>query len=113
MNIQSEGADLKGGVAIGECKSGIYFGELATTKKAIAVGQLGIVLEAPLLRPIFSRRVDSGGGLRPFFDRLGEAVVHGEGEDTCIGMEAATKGEEEEKEDGDEADDSTETEHFL
>lgn len=44
-------------------------------------------------------------------------MVHGEGEDTRIGMKTATKGEEEEeeeeKEDGDEDNDSTETEHFL
>lgn len=104
-NIQSEWADPKRGVAIREGKWRIiiiiiYIRKFAATEEAIAVGQCGVVLETPLLRPAIRRREVSGAGLRrPFLDRIGESVVHCEGEDASMARgveEEAPNGNQEE-----------------
>ena len=61
-------------------------------KEAIAVGEVGVVLDGALFRC----RREHSGGVGPFLDGVGEAVVHLEGEDAaCI---AGAQGEEDEKE---------------
>lgn len=109
MNVQSEGADAEGGVAVGEGESGVDLGELAAAEEAVAVGELGVVLERSLLRPPLRRGRSSGGGGGPLPDGLGEAVVHREREHGGAMAAEAALPKKEEGENGD----SAETEHFL
>ena len=65
-------------------------------KEAIAVGEVGVVLDGALFRC----RREHSGGVGPFLDWVGVAVVHLEGEDAaCI---AGAQGEEDEKEEEEE-----------
>lgn len=92
---KSQGGDPDGGVSIGESERGVPdFGELPAAEEAVAVGQVGVVLEAALLREV-------GGGGGPPLDGVGEAVVHLEAEDAAMAAAAADQdGEEEEEEEG-------------
>lgn len=99
---KSEGADAEGGVAIGESESGVDLGEFAAAKEAVAVGQVGVVLDGALFR----RSGDSGGVAGPLSDGLGVAVVHGERVDVAMAL-ATLPEEEEQRSDGEE-----QTEHF-
>lgn len=65
-------------------------------EEAIAVGEVGVVLDGALFRC----RREHSGGVGPFLDWVGVAVVHLEGEDAaCI---AGAQGEEDEKEEEEE-----------
>ena len=65
-------------------------------EEAIVVGEVGVVLYGAL----FQGRREHFGGVGPFLDEVGEAVVHLEGEDAaCI---AGVQGEEDEKEEEEE-----------
>lgn len=99
---KSERADAEGGVAVGESESGIDLGEFATAEEAVAVGELGVVLDGA-----FFRRVgDSGGGVMgPLPYRVGVAVVHRE----RVHVALATVPEGEEQHNSYE----TQTDHFL
>ena len=82
LYVLSQGGDLNGGVSVGEGEGAGVVGvgeELAAAEEAVAVGQLGVVLVASLLRRGFS-----GGGFRPLLDRVGESVVHLEAEDAVL-----------------------------
>lgn len=53
---------------------------MAAADDPVVVGQCSVVLNAPSFRPL----TDFPGGLRPFLDGLGVAVVHLEAEDAAI-----------------------------
>lgn len=78
--VQSQGTDAKGGVAVGESEWVAGAGETATVKSAIMVGQLWIVVNTVFWRPITVGGREVRKRLRPFPDRLGETVVHLQGE---------------------------------
>lgn len=89
--VQSEGADAEGGVAVGEGEAGVDLGELAAAEEAVAVGELGVVLDGALLR----RGGDSGGGgVGPLPDGLGVAVVHRKSVDVAVALTTLPEGEE-------------------
>lgn len=80
---KSQRADPEGGVSIRKGKWRVELVQLAAAEEAIAVGELGVVLDSSLLRPTISRGRSelTSGGLGPLLDRIGEAVVHLEAED--------------------------------
>lgn len=102
---KSEGANAEGGVAVDEREGCVGIGELAAAEEvveeeeAIAVGEVGVVLDGALFRC----RREHSGGVGPFLDGVGEAVVHLEGEDAaCIAGAQREEDEKEEEEDEEE-----------
>ena len=64
-------------------------------EEAIAVGEVGVVLYGALFRC----RREHSGGVGPFLDGVGEAVVHLEGEDAaCVAGAQREQDEKEEEE---------------
>lgn len=114
---KSQGADPKGGVPIGEGERRVSDSrELPAAKELVSVGQVSVVLEAPLLRQV----VAGGGGgqafsVGPVLDGVGEAVVHLEAEDAAMAM-AASADQDDEEEENDDRDDvvsAVQTNHRL